>query len=196
MYRAARLPEAAASRDQALIEHVIRHDEAALGELYDRFGALVFTIARRITGDRAVAEEVVQDVFFAVWRTAGSFQPGGSVAAWIVGIARHRAIDATRAATFRARGREHGLEPVLERSAGEVPDEHVERQFLGARVRAALSGLAPTQRQALELTYYNGLSQVEVAARMGAPLGTTKTRLRLGLLHLRRELEPEQFWFG
>lgn len=195
LYRAEHSTQAAAiGRDHELIARIVEHDEAALAELYDRFGALVFTIACRITGDRSVAEEVVQDVFFAIWRTAGGFRQGGSVAAWVVGCARHRAIDATRAGTFRARMREQSLEPVFEQSVGDArPDQEVERHSLRAQMRAALDGLAPTQRRAVELAYYGGLSHVEVAGLMGAPVGTTKTRLRLGLLHLRSELEDEHY---
>lgn len=176
--------------DQALMARILDRDEVALAELYDRYHGLVFTIALRITGDRAVAEEVVQDVFFAVWRTVAGFQQGGRPAAWIIGIARHRAIDATRTRTFRARMREQELEWVETGTAGQLPDERLERAVLSAQVRSALASLAPTQREALELAYYGGLSQAEIAGRMGTPIGTAKTRLRLGLLHLRRELEP------
>ncbi|GAB4428423.1 MAG: sigma-70 family RNA polymerase sigma factor [Chloroflexi bacterium OHK40] len=176
--------------DQALMARILDRDEVALAELYDRYHGLVFTIALRITGDRAVAEEVVQDVFFAVWRTVAGFQQGGRPAAWIIGIARHRAIDATRTRTFRARMREQELEWVETGTAGQLPDERLERAVLSAQVRSALASLAPPQREALELAYYGGLSQAEIAGRMGTPIGTAKTRLRLGLLHLRRELEP------
>lgn len=174
--------------DQVLIASVVRRDEAALAALYDRYQALVFTIALRITGDRPVAEEVLQDVFLAVWRTAGGFQPAGSVAAWLVGIARHRAIDATRAATFRARGREQALAPALDLPSDELPEEQVDRRLLAQRVRAALAVLPAAQRQVLELAYYGGFSQIEIAARTGTPLGTVKTRMRLALFHLRRTL--------
>lgn len=174
--------------EHVLLARVVGRDEAALAALYDRFGALVFTIALRITGDHSVAEEVLQDVFHAIWRTAGGFQPGASVAAWIVGVARHRAIDATRSGGFRARGREQGLGPAHDLAADDLPDEQVDRRLTGERVRSALGQLPQAQRRALELAYFAGLSQVEIAAHTGAPLGTVKTRLRLGLLHLRREL--------
>lgn len=194
MYRAHSVGDAAVDSDQSMLARILEGDETALAELYDRYSALVFTIANRITGDRAVAEEVVQDVFFAIWRSAAGFQRGGSLAAWIIGIVRHRAIDATRARTFRARGREQSLDPLFEGSAGGMLDEQIDREVLGAQVRAAIGGLAPTQRQAIELAYYAGLSHTEIARRTGAPVGTTKTRLRLGLLHLRRELEGSHSW--
>lgn len=174
--------------DQTLIARIMRRDETALAALYDRYHVLAYTIALRITGDRAVAEEVLQDVFHAVWRTAGGFEHGRSVAAWIVGIVRHRAIDATRAATFRARGREYPLEPAQDLPDDEQPEELVARRLLAEGVRRALSLLPTAQREAIELAYYGGLSQAEIAARTGAPIGTVKTRLRLGLLHLRRAL--------
>lgn len=177
--------------DGELIRRVVERDEAALAGLYDRFNALVFTIALRITGDRAVAEEVLQDVFHAVWRTAGGFQPSGSVAAWVVGIARHRAIDATRAGSFRARSREQDLAPALELAGTEATEDEVERRLAGEQMRAALRLLPAAQREALELAYFRGLSQAEIAASTGAPLGTVKTRLRLGLLQLRRLLGPQ-----
>lgn len=178
--------------DQTLMAHVVRRDEAALAALYDRYHVLAFTIALRITGDRAVAEEVLQDIFHAVWRGAAGFQPSGSVAAWLIGIARHRAIDATRRAAFRARVREQPLEPTRALPAEGQLEEEIARGMAGERVRAALQMLAPAQREAIELAYYGGLSHSEIAARLGAPLGTVKTRLRLGLLGLRRALgEPE-----
>lgn len=178
--------------DRALLARIVRRDEAALAALYDRYRGLAFTIALRVTGDHAVAEEVLQDIFHAVWRSAGGFQPSGSVAAWLVGIARHRAIDATRAAPFRARGHERGLEPAVALASDELPEEQIARRLVGEQVRAALGRLPHVQRQALELAYYGGMSQSEIAARLGAPLGTVKTRLRLGLLQLRRALaEPE-----
>jgi RNA polymerase sigma-70 factor (ECF subfamily) len=173
--------------DHVLMACVVRGDEAALAALYDRYHALVFTIALRITGDHAVAEEVLQDVFYATWRAAGGFRSAGSVAAWLIGIARHRAIDATRARLFRARGREQRLEPLVV-EAGDPPEEQIDRRMDGERLRAALAGLPFAQRQALELIYYGEMTQAEVAAHTGAPVGTVKTRLRLGLLHLRRAL--------
>jgi RNA polymerase sigma-70 factor (ECF subfamily) len=182
-------PTPAHGGDQELIAAVVRGDERALAALYDQFSALVLAIALRITGDRVVAEEVLQDVFLAVWRTAGGFRPGGSVAAWMIGIARHRAIDATRSRRFRAALREQSLEPGMELATSGTTEEQVERRLTTVRVRAAIERLAPAQREALELAYYGGLSQGEIARQMGAPIGTTKTRLRLGLLHLRRELD-------
>ncbi|GAB4426444.1 MAG: sigma-70 family RNA polymerase sigma factor [Chloroflexi bacterium OHK40] len=180
-----------ALRDDELLALVARHDEGALGVIYDRYSGLVYTIALRITGDRQTAEEVMQDVFQGVWQTAGSYQAGrGACAAWLIGIARHRAIDATRSRRERARAREQTIEQgaVLETAGGTDP----ELSDLDVReaVRAALDALPPAQRQAVELAYYGGLTRVEIAERLGEPIGTVKTRLRLGLLKLRDLLRP------
>lgn len=177
-----------APAEHALMARVMRGDETALAELYDRFGSLVYAIALRITQDRLVAEEVVQDVFHAVWRSAGGFQHGASAASWIIGIARHRAIDATRARGFRARAREYEIDTSRVDRAADLHDRHVELLVLREEVRAALRQLDPLQREALGLAYYAGMSHVEIAAHTGTPVGTVKSRLRLGLLRLRREL--------
>jgi RNA polymerase sigma-70 factor (ECF subfamily) len=182
---------AAVSADEELVGRVLRREEAALGAIYDRYGRLVYTIALRITGDREAAEEVMQDVFQAVWQGVGSFQPGGSFAAWLTGIARHRAIDLTRSRRYRARARESAFEEyaVGEATAGDAPADAL---VLRAVVRAALSELPPTQRQAIELAYYGGLTHVEIAGRLGEPIGTVKSRMRLGLTRLRDLLRPAQ----
>jgi len=178
-------------RDEELLALIVRREEAALGVLYDRYGGLVYTIALRITGDRQTAEEVVQDVFQSIWQTAGSFQPGlGAAASWLVGISRHRAIDATRSKRERARTREQTIEGGVFPDPGSNPDVSVLQLDLREAVRTALDTLPPSQRQAVELAYYGGLTRVEIAERLGEPIGTVKTRLRLGLLKLRDLLRP------
>jgi RNA polymerase sigma-70 factor, ECF subfamily len=178
--------ELTALHDEELLALVVRRQEAALGAIYDRYGRLVYTIALRITGDRETAEEVVQDVFQNVWQAARSYQPGiGSFSSWLLGIARHRAIDATRSKRERARTREQALD--FDRPAGDEAslENTVAQGMLRDTVRAALDALPPNQRQAIELAYYGGLTRAEIAERLGEPLGTIKTRLRLGLLKLR-----------
>ena len=185
--------ELASATDEELMALVLRRQEAALGALYDRYIRLVYAVALRITGDRETAEEVVQDVFQNVWQAAGSFQPGvGTFAAWLLGIARHRAIDATRSKRERARAREQTLDDL--RPAGEESslEREVGQRLLRDTVRAALEGLPANQRQAIELAYYGGLTRVEIAERLNEPLGTVKTRLRLGLLKLRDLLRYEE----
>jgi RNA polymerase sigma-70 factor (ECF subfamily) len=173
--------------DAELIARVARRDETALGLIYDRYGRLVYAIGLRITGDRQVTEEVVQDVFQAVWLSAAGFQLGANLPAWITGIARHRAIDATRSAGFRARAREDQLDPSW---AEWTPAPVDEAEELAQRVvvRSALDALPETQRRALELAYYAGLTHAEIAERLGEPVGTIKSRLRMAVQKLREVL--------
>jgi RNA polymerase sigma-70 factor (ECF subfamily) len=180
-----------ALRDDELLALVARGDEAALGAVYDRYGGLVYTIALRVTGDRQTAEEVAQDVFQGVWQTAGSYQAGrGACAAWLVGITRHRAIDAMRSKRERARTREQTIEQGGFAETTGAPDPQMGDFDVRESVRSALETLPAPQRQAIELAYYGGLTRVEIAERLGEPIGTVKTRLRLGLLKLRDLLRP------
>jgi RNA polymerase sigma-70 factor (ECF subfamily) len=183
--------QSAATTDEELIRRILRRDEPALGAVYDRYGRLVYTIALRITGSREAAEEVTQDVFQAVWQGAGSFQLSGSFPAWLAGIARHRAIDLTRSRRYRARAREEALDPGF---AGTVAanDSATDTLPLRTVVRTALAELPPTQRQAIELAYYGGLTHVEIAGQLGEPVGTIKSRMRLGLTRLRGLLGTER----
>ena len=173
--------------DEELIARVRWHEEPALATIYDRYSRLIYMIALRIVGDRESAEEVMQDVFQAVWQSAGSFQPSGNFSAWLIGIARHRAIDATRSRRHRARAREELLDDeriAIHGGAGEA-----DVLMLRAVVRAALAELPASQRQAIELGYYGGLTQNEIAAQIGEPVGTVKSRMRLGLIKLREILK-------
>jgi RNA polymerase sigma-70 factor (ECF subfamily) len=176
--------------DEELIARVLWHEEPALEAIYDRYGRLVYTVALRITGDRDASEEVMQDVFQAVWLGAGSFQAGGSLSAWMVGIARHRAIDLTRSRRYRARTRETTLD--VERGSESAGGDASEALVLRVVVQSALNQLPPAQRQAIELAYYGGLTNVEIASRLGEPVGTIKSRLRLGLMRLRDLLHAAQ----
>jgi RNA polymerase sigma-70 factor (ECF subfamily) len=174
-----------ALRDEELLALVIRRQERALGQLYDRYGRLVYTIALRITGDRQTAEEVVQDVFQNVWQAAGSFQSGiGQFSSWLFGITRHRAIDATRSKRERARSREQNLDDLPRASDTDI-ERTVDQSLLHDAVRKALEELPNNQRQALELAYYGEFTRAEIAEKLGEPIGTIKTRLRLGLTKLR-----------
>lgn len=173
-------------RDEDLLALVASRQEVALGALYDRYGRLVYTIALRITGDRQTAEEVVQDVFQNVWQAASTFQPGvGSASSWMMGIARHRAIDAIRSKRERARAREQELDTNWPTTEDQSLDQEVAQRLLRDTVRQALQMLPVNQRQAIELAYYGGMTRSEIASQLGEPLGTVKTRLRLGLLKLR-----------
>jgi RNA polymerase sigma-70 factor (ECF subfamily) len=178
-------------RDEELLALILRRQEVALGAVYDRYGRLVYAVALRITGDRETAEEVVQDVFQNVWQAAGTFQPrAGAFAAWLLGITRHRAIDATRSKRERARAREQTLDFEVAVGSDKAIEREVGQALLGDAVRKALAELPPNQRQAVEMAYYGDLTRAEIAERLGEPLGTIKTRLRLGLMKLRDLLKP------
>jgi RNA polymerase sigma-70 factor (ECF subfamily) len=172
--------------DHALVVRMRGHDEEALASLYDRHAGLVFTLARRIVGDRALAEEVLQDAFFRCWSEAEQYDPArGSVAAWLMGVARNRAIDLLRSRSHQARLRETStLSPVL---GGESPGGG---SVLREIVSSALAALSTEQREAIELAYYGGLTQSEISHLRATPLGTVKTRMRSALDRLRTTLKP------
>jgi RNA polymerase sigma-70 factor (ECF subfamily) len=168
--------------DAILIARIARREEAALGELYDRYSRLIYAIALRIANDHNIAEEVTQDVFHAIWQSAASFHAQGSLNGWIMGIARHRAIDATRSRRFRARQREQALYEDTCTTSNEEPHDLL---LLATMVRDALTNLPNTQRQPITMAFYGGLTHTEIAAQLGEPVGTIKSRMRLGLLKLR-----------
>jgi RNA polymerase sigma-70 factor (ECF subfamily) len=175
--------------DAELLVQVQQRDEHALGLLYDRYGRLIYTIALHITGDRLVAEEVMQDVFYAVWQSAGSFQLERSARAWVIGITRHRAIDATRTRQYRARSRETTFN-LMETVQGQgAPDEQILANVSEYPVRQALAGLSEAERQVIAFAYYGGLTRTEIANRLQLPLGTIKSRLRGALMKLHAALE-------
>ena len=163
-------------------------DPDALATLYDRHGGLVFRLALRIVGDRRSAGEVTQDVFQIVWRQAHTFRPtAGSVAAWLIGITRHCALDELRSRRSTARRRELGLDTAPVAAGGAQPAFEAQ-VVLRTEVRAALAALPVEQRRTIEFAYFGGLTGPEMAAALGLPLGTVKTRLRLALVRLRAVL--------
>ncbi|HEY0735093.1 MAG TPA: sigma-70 family RNA polymerase sigma factor [Herpetosiphonaceae bacterium] len=174
--------------DEMLLELISSHDESALSSLYERYARLLYSIALRITDDRAAAEEVLQDVFHSVWHRATTFRPAaGSVSAWLSGIARNRAIDEVRSRWHRAREREIPLDYLPDLSgAMERGLEHL--TVLRADLRHALGSLPSLQRQAIEMAYFGGFSSSEIAAHLNEPIGTIKGRLRLGMEKLRHTL--------
>jgi len=183
--------------DCALVQRMAGRNERALGELYDRHGGVVYSLALAIVGERADAEEVVADAFGQAWRTAEQFDPvRGSVTAWLATITRTRALDLVRARGRRARaltraalGNSEGLAAPIA-PAGEAPDRDVERQEARRLVERSLSELPESQRRIIELAYFGGLTQTEIAAELKEPLGTVKTRMRAGLEKLRGSLVP------
>jgi RNA polymerase sigma-70 factor, ECF subfamily len=171
--------------DAALMRRIADGDETALAAVYDRYSRLVYSVAIRVLRNDELAEEVSQDIFYQLWRTAPAFNPArGSLGGWLLVCARNRAIS-------RLRGR--GVEPVAElREPTAVLTVNLEDDLTQAqqisRVRAALEKLPPAQRQALELAYFEGLTHTEIARRTGEPLGTVKTRLRAAVEFLKRAL--------
>ena len=179
-----------ADADLRLVGRLASGDLDAAGELYDRHAGKVLALARRILRDQGDAEDVVQEVFSQAWRTATRFEPErGTVAAWLLMIARTRAIDRLRAR--RSRPDTTG-DVLLDRMPGhtEPASDMLIASEQYARVRQGLVALPAEQRTALELAYFEGLSQSEIAERLAAPLGTIKTRIRTALTTLRRSLRP------
>lgn len=169
--------------DVELMARIARRDEAALSALYDRYAGTALALAERVLQDRAEGEDVVQEVFVRVWDDASRYSEArGSVAAWLVSTVRNRSIDRLRrrGARERATARaSEGLSPVAD--AVLVDDTDL-------RVRQALRELPADQRQTIELAYFDGLSQTELAQKLGQPLGTIKSRIRLGMKKLRDAL--------
>lgn len=180
----------AVASDEELLAGLAAGRLEALDALYERHKTMAYGIARRITGDDSLAEDVVQEAFLGAWRSAERYVPGrGSVKTWLLAIVHHRAIDAVR----------------RRRPAAELPEEadgsrtpepltlpdvwgEVSGRLDASAVQEALAALPALQRQALELAYFGGLSQTEIATRLGVPLGTVKSRVRLALVSMRREL--------
>jgi len=175
--------------DFALISRVARRDETALSALYDRYSRLVFSLALRMVGERTLAEEITADVFVSMWRAASSFaEERGRFVAWLMSITRHRAIDELRRLSVRPEGSAVDLNEAMDLAQSDGVDELVGVKRQRELVRTALAALPPPQREALELAYFGGLTQQEIAEQTGQPLGTIKTRTRLGMQKLRDEL--------
>jgi RNA polymerase sigma-70 factor, ECF subfamily len=182
--------EAAQLSDDALLEAVARSDEAALAELYDRFGRIAYGLALRVLRDSALAEDAVQDAFLNVWRSADRFQAGRAKAStWVLTFVHRRAVDLVR----REERRRTEPEEAAPEPAGPGADEDVERRSKREVVQDALRRLPPEQREAIELAYYGGYTQSELAERLGEPLGTIKSRMFSGLQRLRGLLDEAGF---
>lgn len=183
-----------ATSDQQLIERVARQDRRAFEMLYDRYAPAVFGLALKTLGDRQIAEEAVQEVFWRVWQRAASFDLNRTFAPWLFGIAHNYCIDELR--RRRARPQpvyEDDEHPVLSSIADTTDVSETALQGEQQRIVAdALRQLPQEQRQAIELAYFGGLTQQEIATRLGNPLGTIKTRMRLGLQKLRAILQDQR----
>ena len=173
----------------ALFQHVAAGDQLALAELYDATSPLVFGLALRILHDRASAEDAVE-VYAQVWTQAKTYDPQrGTPLSWLLTLTRSRAID-----LLRARNRAQAAEPLEAASNVQSATPDLEETRVAAErhrfIRRALESLSDDQRQAIELAYFSGLSHTEIAAKLGQPLGTVKTRIRIGMMRLRRLLDP------
>jgi RNA polymerase sigma-70 factor (ECF subfamily) len=182
---------AADDADRAVLGRIAVGELTALDDLYERYKTMAYSIAYRITGDASLAEDVVQDAFLGAWRNAARYVEGrGSVKTWLLAIVHHRAIDAVRRRkpTTELPEREDVPPPALQ-----LPDVwgEVSANLDAETVRAALATLSDVQREAIEMAYFGGLTQVEIAERTATPLGTVKSRMRLGLLSMRRVLTGE-----
>ena len=174
--------------DQAALTRMAQGDGDAVAELYDRHSRPVYSLALRILGDVTEAEDVVQEVFSQAWRQASRYNTSrGAVAAWLLMLARSRAIDRLRARRARPKGvAEHVADTIVD--TGLPVDSQVISFEQITRVRAALDELPMLQRLAIELAYFEGFTHLEIAARLEQPLGTVKTRIRLALMKLREVL--------
>ena len=186
-------------RDGQLVELVARKDASALEALYDRYGRAAYSLARRILTEETLAQDVVQEVFLSLWRDARRFDARrGTVATYLLSMTHHRAVDAVRREENLRRWRtsDEGLE--LEPDPKGRVEDQVEASERRAQVRAALGELPAAQREALLLAYFGGYTQREVAALVGVPLGTVKTRMAAGMRKMKEALRDagreEQPW--
>ncbi len=168
--------------DQALLSRIAARDQTALAALYDRYASVSLALARRIVGDPAEAEDVLQNALLRIWQQAERYDAGrGSPTAWLLALVRNASIDRLRRRDAHERAAQ---------GAAAVPDRgsSVELREDQERVAQAVDLLPADQREAIELAYFEGLSQTEIAGRLGQPLGTVKTRMRLGMMKLRQAL--------
>lgn len=177
------------NRDQArLIAAMARGDKTAMAALYDQLSGPLYSLAHRMLGDAAEAQDLTQDIFLQLWRTAASYDAArGSVFSWAATLTRNRAIDRIRTRQRRSELLAEAAPELQPASLGANTDSagSLWLQEKSAAVRTALAGLAPDQKQAIELAYFGGLTQQEIAARLNQPLGTIKARIRRGLLKLK-----------
>lgn len=167
--------------DMTLVSGLRSGNESAIASLYDRYSSIVYSVALRVLGDTGAAEDVLQEVFLQLWRNPASFDSArGNMGPWLSVIARNRAIDA-----LRKRRPETDIDDVVVTAPVNLAEE-AERAQAAGKVRAALAGMPEAQRKALELAYFEGMTHTEIAQKTGEPLGTIKTRIRAGLMALRK----------
>ena len=187
--------QAASTIDPALLARVVKGDVQAFSQLYDQSSTLLYSLALRMLGDKEDANELLQEVYLEVWRKVSRYDVGrGTPLAWLVTLTRSRAVDRLRARNSRGQQKIvaslDGANQVPDRSPN--PFDAQTDQEIRMLVLGALTTLPPAQQQALELAYYEGLSHAEIAAKLNQPLGTVKTRIKLGMSKLRESLR--QCW--
>lgn len=167
--------------EAALIQRIRSGDESAMGDMYDRYSGIVYGVALRVLGNTTAAEDVLQEVFLQLWRKPQSFDANrGRLGPWLAVIARNRAID-----HLRKRQPEEDIEDLPISTGVNLEDEAAQRQAV-TKIRGVLSQLPQDQRRALEMAFFEGMTHTEIAAKTGEPLGTIKTRIRTGLLAVRK----------
>jgi RNA polymerase sigma-70 factor (ECF subfamily) len=185
--------------DVALIRQIALAHPEALSELYDRYSRLTFSLALHILGEAELAEEVTQDVFFRIWEKAETYQVGQArVSTWLTSITRNRSIDLLRKRKVRPEGSSIGWDELLPgwepASDGRDPEDLTAQAIQTQRVRAAIARLPVEQKQALAMAFFDGYSHSEIAQRLDQPLGTVKTRIRMGMQKLRSLLQEEHIY--
>lgn len=167
-----------------------RKDAEAFEVFYDRHGGAAYSLAYRILGERGAAEDCIQEAFISIWRSGGKFDAArGSVRSWTLSIVRNRAIDVLRSKAGKAPKMTFDDDEIIEsRPSGELTDEEAMRHETATEVRGALSQLPGEQSKVIQLAYFGGFSQSEIAGMLNVPLGTVKGRMRLGLEKIRGEL--------
>ena len=177
------------ANDITLADRLLARDEGALREVIDAYGAAVYGMARRVVAEPTLAEEVAQDVFLALWRRPGAFDPSrGTIQAFLLGITRNKAVDMVRREESLRRTKTALLAETEATSAEPVASEQMMEIDRREEIKEALSELSPVQREAIVLAYFGGRTYREVASELGIPEGTAKTRLRDGLIRLRELL--------
>jgi RNA polymerase sigma-70 factor, ECF subfamily len=173
-----------ASEDAALLNKVEQGDQSAMGALFDRYSGIVYSVALRVLKDTGQAEDVMQDIFIQIWKKPTAFISGrGSLGAWLVVVARNRAIDG-----LRRRRPTDSVDDVVLASSTDLAAE-AERNTLMEKVRVIMHDLPLEQRKSVEMAYFEGMSHSEISEKTGDPLGTVKTRIRLALITLRKAMQ-------
>ena len=172
------------SQDLASVTAMKSGDQSALAELYDRYSSVVYAVALRVLGDTGAAEDILQEVFLQLWRNPGAFDAArGNLGAWLAVITRNRAID-----SLRRRKPETDIDDVIVSVAPDLAGE-ADRSRAAEKIRGVLGAMPSAQRSALEMAYFEGMSHSEIAGKTGEPLGTIKTRIRAGLMTLRKAFQ-------